>query len=115
MSGAVVVGVLRSAVNSDGLGDSRDARVDDTGGRQARDAVRQGCAARVLRPSLQHNGTTRDLVFAAAPDAQRTAGRRPASSCDGPRRPAYSDRVATRAGAAVDRSSTAGTCMTAAI
>src|SRR5215469_2151021 len=110
-SAAMVVDGLPSAVNSDGLGAARDARVNDAGGRQARGAIGEGRAARVLHPPLQYYGAAGDLA-AAALDARGIAGRGPTGSSDGPRRPADSGRVATRAGASVDRSFTAGPCMT---
>src|SRR5262249_35503334 len=109
-SGAVVVGGLRPVVNPDGLGAARDARIDDSSGRQACGPVRESYATRVLHPPLQPDGAAGDLA-AAALDAGRIAGWAPALRGDGQRRSADSDRVATRAGAAVDRSFTSGTCV----
>src|SRR5215472_3432748 len=105
----MVVNRLRSVVNPDGLGATRDAGVDDAGGRQALEAVRQGYAARVLHQPLQSNGAAGNLA-AATLDAGRIAGWDSASCSVWPRRPADSDRVATRAGVGVDQSATPGTC-----
>src|SRR5262249_36116410 len=108
---AVVVGGFRFAADAHGLGTAGHTRVDEGAGGHALGSVAQDHAAGLLPPPLQHPRTPGDPA-AAALDSRRPARGRPTDCSVWPRSPADSDRVADRAGAAVDQSVTASTCVT---